>query len=528
MKLTGISKVFLKEIHTLRIAFFSITLLIGPFVVGQQDSTIKEIEYPFGPPGTEVSRGVFGRDDRKEASEAIGYDTLVRATAVMINKRFIRGNRIYGYTLRERLERQFNTKRFHSNVKFLDQPAIAQCTGFLIGPDLLVTAGHCIENSLQAGDFVWVFDYTNSLSYNENRKFIEVPQNNIYTTKELLISELEDADTGIDYAVLRLDRKSDRSPYKFRTSGKILPDTPVYTIGTPTGLPLKFVDNATVTSDKPKYWFRSDMDVFPGNSGGPVFDTYGFIEGIMVRTSFRVSDGDETGDYYFDDGCRCVRTVRWPARGLSVGSSAHRITAMPPEIILSALYENVAYAIETQSINRLKSWMIYKWILTLPYTRSRGGFELLALENRNDGALETILPITVEEIDDSYAGQLLHKAVALDHTSGLKILLDNDLIPDAGADQEHTPLYSAVALNRPQAAELLLAYGANAQVQSQYGGNLLHLAATTGSFAMADLLIANGVSLNKKNNIRRRPEKVARKYGYKSLGKYLKRARKRR
>ena len=43
---------------------------------------------------------------------------------------------------------------------------------------------------------------------------------------------------------------------------------------------------------------------------------------------------------------------------------------------------------------------------------------------------------------------------------------------------------------------------------------------------MAKLLVKNGVDAGAKNNNKRRPEKVAKKSGHKSLAKYLKKARK--
>ena len=126
-----------------------LTLLIAllpAFWASAQDRPKAEpYQYPFGDIG-DTSRGVFGVDDRSEASKSIEFKDLVRATAVMIRKSKMVGNnqdgyRVYSETLRKRLTRQFGTDKFHENVKFLDQPACASCTGFLISPDILVTAG---------------------------------------------------------------------------------------------------------------------------------------------------------------------------------------------------------------------------------------------------------------------------------------------------------------------------------------------------------------------------------------------------
>ena len=43
--------------------------------------------------------------------------------------------------------------------RFGDEPSIATCTGFLIGEDLLATAGHCMTGPATCASSAWVFDY---------------------------------------------------------------------------------------------------------------------------------------------------------------------------------------------------------------------------------------------------------------------------------------------------------------------------------------------------------------------------------
>ena len=102
------------------------------FLNAQDKPEAEPLQYPFDEIGTESTRGVFGLDDRKEVKDADGIADYVRATAVMIPKKNIKDNRVYGETLRELLTDQFGTSNFDSNVKFLDQPTCAYCTGFLI------------------------------------------------------------------------------------------------------------------------------------------------------------------------------------------------------------------------------------------------------------------------------------------------------------------------------------------------------------------------------------------------------------
>ena len=109
----------------------------------------KPVDFPFGAIGTN-SRGVFGDDNRLEIKDNEGFKQFARATAVMIPKNRIIGNRGYAYSLKGMLENTFGVRKFHKNVKFLEQPTAGNCTGFLIAPDVFVTAGHCVETKEDA------------------------------------------------------------------------------------------------------------------------------------------------------------------------------------------------------------------------------------------------------------------------------------------------------------------------------------------------------------------------------------------
>lgn len=146
--------------------YLSFALVISLLSLNAQDKKI--IEYPFAEPGTDVSRGVFGTDDRKEVKDAEGYEDFVRATAVMIRKDNIYNDEFYSWSLREKIQNKYGKNvEISEEVRFLDQPAIGSCTGFLIAPDILVTAGHCINSMEEANQFVWVFNYTS-----EDRKSV--------------------------------------------------------------------------------------------------------------------------------------------------------------------------------------------------------------------------------------------------------------------------------------------------------------------------------------------------------------------
>ncbi len=227
-----------------------------------------------------VDKVVYGTDDRRDIydSKSPLYKTLALSTAAMISNSQVvlqedGSSNITGGTLEQ--------DGICSDARFAKQMVAANCSGFLVGEDLLVTAGHCIETLSDCESYSWVFGFGNpegeKTSYN-------IPKKDIYTCTKIIAREL-DKTTMNDFALVQLDRKVEgRSPLKVRTSGKIANKTNIVVIGHPSGLPTKIADGATVRDNKNKYFFQGALDTFGGNSGSAVFDTKtGLVEGILVR-----------------------------------------------------------------------------------------------------------------------------------------------------------------------------------------------------------------------------------------------------
>lgn len=176
-------------------------------VNAQEKETKLPKEYPFGAPGSE-SRGVFGEDGRQEVNDVSGISHYTNATAVMVPKDNVSGNKIYGYSLGQSLTKQFGVNRFDESVRFLDQPTVANCTGFLVAPQIIVTAGHCINSMEDANKWYWLFDYTNEMAWNLEGNYVTIDRNNLFEVSEILGSKLEGEEEYEleDYAVLKLDR----------------------------------------------------------------------------------------------------------------------------------------------------------------------------------------------------------------------------------------------------------------------------------------------------------------------------------
>jgi hypothetical protein len=167
------------------------------------------------------------------------------------------------------------------NERFANHHAYrAACSGFLVGPDLLVSAGHCFESQFSCDNQLIAFDLD---ADSEVSRGFTTDERNIYRCKEV-IAHIYDEDRLQDYAVVRLDRKSDRMPLQLRTRGKISKKDKVFLIGHPLGLPLVYSAPAELVKNMNPRFFKARINSFHGNSGSPVFNAKThLVEGILVR-----------------------------------------------------------------------------------------------------------------------------------------------------------------------------------------------------------------------------------------------------
>ncbi len=222
---------------------------------------------------------IYGEDNRKDVFESTDASLieLSKSTAGMINSRNLKLVKnqeieISGTTL---LARGICAKE-----RFSKQISAANCSGFLVAPNVIVTAGHCIKSAADCAANKWVFDY--KVETADQGKVI-VPSSSVYSCKKIISRALDNMSKD-DFAVIEIDRNvTDRSPLTFRKSGKIAVGDALAVIGHPTGLPTKIADGANVRSLSTKF-FVANLDTYGGNSGSAVFNTKTLeVEGILVR-----------------------------------------------------------------------------------------------------------------------------------------------------------------------------------------------------------------------------------------------------
>lgn len=166
----------------------------------------------------------------------------------------------------------------------------AFCTAFLIAPDLMVTAGHCLDKACNFGEFPpqptrVVFGFALAAS---GETPTTVPAGSVYQCSEVLgraFTGLEERDQ--DFAVFRLDRPvTGRTPLSTAPTGSRVDDAAkLMVIGHPEGVPLQVAPNGSVRVNANTPRFYTDLDHLPGNSGSPVIDeSSGRVVGLLATT----------------------------------------------------------------------------------------------------------------------------------------------------------------------------------------------------------------------------------------------------
>lgn len=163
-------------------------------------------------------------------------------------------------------------------VPFYGQPIGPWCSAFLVAPDLLVSAGHCVERASRLR-FIFGFEMLDRTSPARTRG---IPRENVYECSKIV--GYSSSGTN-DWAVFRLSRPVEgaREPLRLRRSGTPAAGTPLMTIGHPAGLPLK-IDPGGNAKRVTSTTIGATLDTFGGNSGGMVvnLDTLE-VEGILIQ-----------------------------------------------------------------------------------------------------------------------------------------------------------------------------------------------------------------------------------------------------
>jgi V8-like Glu-specific endopeptidase len=248
----------------------ALALVLGALTVGGAATAVAQS-------GAEVA---YGRDDRVETFTLRGAQARnAAATVALVKTDAIRDNGNGTSTLRGPTLR--TSENLCPGQRFAGQPTPAFCSGILLAPDAVATAGHCIHDKSDLARTRFVFGFA---MIDDDRARTTLPNGKIHRGKRLLARQL-DAITGNDYAIVELDRPvTDRKPAVLRRTGRVAKGAALYVIGHPNGLPAKFAEHAWVQANGHRIYFEANLDTFAGNSGSPVFDrATNQVVGLLVR-----------------------------------------------------------------------------------------------------------------------------------------------------------------------------------------------------------------------------------------------------
>ena len=228
---------------------------------------------------------IFGPDDRVSITSSSPVYPLARATAIAV----LTGNETFVNSLLK-IDTEPLSDFICKDQKFSSDPSLSYaCTGFLVAPDLLVTAGHCMSNHGEVRNeahgycevYHWLFDYQTSLTGETDVE--NIPSKRLYRCKQIIYAVNDEEPPYRDFALIQLDRPvTDRVPLKIATTEVKTGDS-TFMIGYPLGTPMKLSAGANVIFNRPeKNSYVTNLSALDGNSGSPVFNKQGEITGILV------------------------------------------------------------------------------------------------------------------------------------------------------------------------------------------------------------------------------------------------------
>lgn len=223
---------------------------------------------------------IYGEDDRHLVDATIPREISMLARSV--GALFLKGDVSFrnGQMWRES-DSLGQAYGLCSHERFINQPSSAECTGFLITPTRMVTAGHCLQAPITCNDIIWAFDYTEG-QYSWDGERLGLPQSKTYRCKKILARH---NNRHLDYAVIELDRPvEDRWPLKLGNTAHLQPGEEIFALGFPQGIPMIWSSVGKVRRHEGRFKIFAQIDLSEGNSGSPIFASKSFdVLGVLIE-----------------------------------------------------------------------------------------------------------------------------------------------------------------------------------------------------------------------------------------------------
>ena len=256
---------------------------------------------------------IYGTDDRKDWHEIADpkVKAVAQASVALFNAEEF--DVILSGVQSIKLRAFAEAYRLCADERYVEQSIGPFCSGTLIAPNLVLTAGHCVAEVSGSSDTPPASKTRFVFGFRVEQKGGGAPDiaadRQVYTGVRVIGGELEKG-RGRDWAIVQLDRDVDPSagqPVAQIRREPVRKGLGVYVIGYPSGLALKYAPGAEVRDDTNPAYYVANLDTYGGNSGSGVYEAgTNALAGILVRGE---------NDYVEDQQNRCRRSNVCPTTG---------------------------------------------------------------------------------------------------------------------------------------------------------------------------------------------------------------------
>ncbi|MBN20907.1 MAG: hypothetical protein CL678_06410 [Bdellovibrionaceae bacterium] len=285
---------------------------------------------------------IFGEDSRIDAFEIQSSFWREKSKAVVaIRKKgvFNRNPHLQSLSIKHALKTLKEEKNLCSGESFEFQYSLSECSGVLVAPDLVLTAGHCVKDHPCNGKGIEVYtDFEISDPHSSLQKLHRDQSHacirKIHTEYPLLNGT--NYMGGQDIALIQISPPiKDRNPVSIDYVGSFEPQASVRAMGFPSGIPLKQSRGFFKGISAPNQMIWTDVDTVKGSSGSPLFkESDGNLIGIITLS-------DQKKAYQKKKYSKCSRLIDCEKENCKMWNSANSLHSISKvlqrEIALSKL-----------------------------------------------------------------------------------------------------------------------------------------------------------------------------------------------